>query len=85
MVLGLVSSEAHVLPPHFFGPPKMVTSSVCMQVPATKVKAYLLTEGHQRFIIRVSAGLGYGSYCQQGAGKMHGEHANGVDRRLLTP
>ena len=41
MVLGAVSSEGHVMPPHFFGPGEMVTADVYTRTLETKVKPWI--------------------------------------------
>ena len=43
MVLGAVSSEGHVMPPHFFQPGEMVTSDVYINALETKVKPWIET------------------------------------------
>ena len=42
------------------------------------------TEGHQRFTIRDSAGLGSRSYCQEDTGMVRGEPPDGGIQRLVT-
>lgn len=41
MVLGAVSSEGHVMPPHFFGPGEMVTADVYKRALEAKVKPWI--------------------------------------------
>ncbi|QQP57297.1 Transposable element tcb2 transposase, partial [Caligus rogercresseyi] len=43
MVLGVISSEAHVMPPHFFEPKQKVNQEVYLEVLSNVVKPWIDT------------------------------------------
>ena len=55
-----------------------------VNTPPRDIGKYMDTEGHQRFTIRDSAGLGSRSYCQKDTGMVRGEPPDGGIQRLVT-